>query len=138
MDEPKRYEIQSLADMGQIPLDRLDAFLADLKATLIAARSVDGLARATGEAITAGALAGQKVRLEVRAGLQSMTWTDDGIHAIGFPPAGSGSAGAMEGGGPAKVNRVPGHRLREFTEQMDGFAEALRGRTSPAPEHDAP
>ncbi len=36
MDAPKTYEIHCLADIAAIPIDRLDAFLADLRASLLA------------------------------------------------------------------------------------------------------
>ena len=33
--KPKRHRISTLEDMGRIPLDRIDAFLADLRAFLL-------------------------------------------------------------------------------------------------------
>ncbi len=55
MDEPNIYQINTLSDIAMIPRARLDAFLADMKESLMALDPAD------------------------RSGFVTMTWIDDGL-----------------------------------------------------------
>lgn len=68
------YELHTLHDMLQIPPDRLDAFLPDLKMFLLSARAMGKGMEALGNAIH------PDLEMGIRA--RGMTWIDDGINAI--------------------------------------------------------
>ena len=69
--EPKRYRVEKLTDLFEIPEDRMDDFLVDLKAWHSLAQSVPKLLDAVGEA------SGVKLKATRPT---FMTWVDDGRH----------------------------------------------------------
>lgn len=74
MDAPKRYTIRTIEDIGQIPAERLDAFLEDLRASLL-------LSRTSGK-VADTLLKGVSPQLQGRCTLMEMEWVDDGEHDI--------------------------------------------------------
>jgi len=70
MSEPKRYEIQTLADMAKIPKGRIDAFLADLRICLLGGQAAGDVADAFAKNVSPD--------LGLSCRLESITWTDDG------------------------------------------------------------
>jgi hypothetical protein len=74
MPDPARYTITTLADIAHIPAERLDAFLADLRTSLLLARANARVANAFAQAVHPD--------LRVAGGLARLDWIDDGAHHV--------------------------------------------------------
>lgn len=69
MSESKRYEIKTLQDILEIPEDRMDAFMPDLKAWHQQVHAWKELLTATADAL--------EVPAEFEVASQGMIWIDD-------------------------------------------------------------
>jgi len=73
IDAP-RYTIKTLKDMGQIPADRIDAFLVDLRSCLLTAHGIsditDSFVKAVDPAVACDCM------------VESLVWIDDGANDL--------------------------------------------------------
>lgn len=74
MSDAPRYEIQTITDMGKIPADRIDAFLADLRSCLLTAHGMTDLSDSFAKGIDPA--------LVVTCLPERMTWIDDGANDL--------------------------------------------------------
>lgn len=74
MSEAPRYTIRTLQDMAQVPPDRIDAFLVDLRSCLLTAHGISDISGALCEGIDPN--------LSCPCVPEVITWVDDGAHDL--------------------------------------------------------
>lgn len=111
MSEAPRYTIKTIQDMGQIPVDRIDAFLTDLRSMLLTANGLS--------AITDAFVKGVDPSLSCPCMPESITWVDDGANDLLALHIGD-DVDLLHG--PVKNEHIEG-----MVDAMHLFAKALRG-----------
>lgn len=112
MADSPRYTIRTLEDISQIPTNRLEAFLGDLRSALFLGRSSSNLADASAK--------GLNPKLKVSCTLTEMDWVDDGTGDLN--PEFDGK----------RTSHIPGAQVTKILNGFNALAGHVRARNSQA------